>query len=119
MASSCRVGKIACRIVPMWATRAFTPVFDGRWRARDFAYADDSRHAPLPTLRRVVQARVPSGRQAVTFFMFIGNRSALARRHASRSEHANAAIVLVNGRRAWRLAYAMFGAIRLRAALSR
>src|SRR6266496_3762945 len=62
------LSRIACRIVPMWARRA-----------RDFAHADDSRHAPLPTLCRAVQARVPSGRQAVTFFMFIGNRSALAR----------------------------------------
>jgi len=33
------VGKIARHVVVAWAIRAFTPVFDGLGRARDFAHA--------------------------------------------------------------------------------
>jgi hypothetical protein len=47
-----RVGKIAFRIAAAWATRAFTPVFDGLWRAHDFAHVEEQSSAPLPTLRR-------------------------------------------------------------------
>jgi len=36
-----------------WRKRAFTPVFDGLWRAPDFARAEQAeRGAPLPALRR-------------------------------------------------------------------
>src|SRR5438874_2790570 len=46
-----RVGKIACRVLPAWATRAFTPVFDGLWRAR-CCPRGATEHAPLPALHR-------------------------------------------------------------------
>jgi hypothetical protein len=36
--------------VAAWDIRAFTPVFDGLWRARNFAHAPISSVAPLPTL---------------------------------------------------------------------
>jgi hypothetical protein len=39
MPTSRRAGKIAFRIVAAWATRAFTPVFDGLWAPCDFAHA--------------------------------------------------------------------------------
>jgi hypothetical protein len=44
------MGKIACTAVAAWAVRAFTPVFDGRWRAGDLARADRPIGAPLPSL---------------------------------------------------------------------
>jgi hypothetical protein len=34
------MGKIAWTAVAAWAVRAFTRVFDGRWRAGDLARAD-------------------------------------------------------------------------------
>src|SRR5260370_17193546 len=36
-----------------WATRAFTPVFDGLWRVHDFAHVDQPNSAPSPTLRLI------------------------------------------------------------------
>jgi hypothetical protein len=48
-AKAARVSKIAYGTVVAWAIRAFTPVFEGLWGARDFAHPDEPSSAPSPT----------------------------------------------------------------------
>src|SRR5262249_38866121 len=73
----------------------------GRDRAKKAAKMNMERAPTENCWLRKRHARVPFGRQAVTFSSvnYVGN-------------------LLVNGGRAWHSAYAMFGAIRLRTALS-
>jgi hypothetical protein len=54
------VGKIVSRTFAAWATRAFTPVFDGLWRTRDFAHAGELSSAPLPTPRFFAYPLIPA-----------------------------------------------------------
>jgi hypothetical protein len=56
--SESRVGKIARVAVAAWATRAFTPVFDGLWAPCDFAHAEEGEQ------RAFAHSTAQSGRPA-------------------------------------------------------